>query len=163
MQKKAKNIVKNMCVNALFASVYVVLVLVFGDLSFGFNNGLISIRIAEILVSLCCFDKRFIYGSIVSCLIANLFGGLPIDIIVGTIQTTCTACILYFIKNKQIAVFCGAMLCGVIIGLELYFLDLSVIGLWIILTTFIGEYIVLELGYVLFNKYDSVINMHKKR
>ena len=42
MQKNRKDLIKSMCFNALFAALYVVLVLAFGDFSFGFTNGLIS-------------------------------------------------------------------------------------------------------------------------
>lgn len=159
MQKNAKNVVKNMCLNALFVGVYIALVYAFGDLSFGFANGLISFRVAEILIVLCCFNKNYIYGAILACFCANLIGGLPIDIIVGTIQTAITVLILAFFKNKQIAVILGALACGVIIGLELYFLQLSAIGLWIILTVFVGELIILEIGYLLFKKYKDLIDM----
>jgi len=149
---KKNEIIKNMCLNAAFASIYVVLVLVLGDFSFGFANGIISIRIAEIIVPLCMFDKRFIPGAIIGCLISNIIGGNVIDMIVGTIQTCLTVGVLYFIKPRQLAVLLGSLICGVCIGLEIYLLGFSAIGLWIILTTFIGEYIILEIGYLLTNK-----------
>ena len=147
-----KNIVKNICLNGLFASLYVILVIVFGDLSFGFS-GFISLRVAELLIAICCFDKRFIFGAIIGCFVANLYGGQVVDIIVGTIQSSITVLILYYLKNKQLALLLGALACGVIIGIELIALGFSAIGYWIILTVFLGEYIVLQLGYQLAKRY----------
>ena len=158
MQKKGKNIVKDICFNGLFAAIYVALVLVFGDISFGFANGLISFRVAEMLIALCCFNKRFIPGAIIGCFVANLFGGQVIDIIVGTLQTTLTVLILHYVKPKQLSILLGTLLCGVMIGLELVFLQLSVIGYWIILTIFIGEFVVVEIGYLVFKKFYFSLN-----
>lgn len=151
--QKNKNIIKTMCYNALFASLYVALVFALGDVSFGFANGIISFRIAEILIPLCCFDKRYIPGAILGCLCANIIGGNPIDIIFGTIQTILTVLVLYYVKPKHLSLFLGSLLCGVIIGLELILIGASSIGGWIILTIFIGEYIILLLGYLIIKKY----------
>ena len=112
---------------------------------------------AEILIALCIFDKRFIPGAVIGCLCANLIGGQVIDFIIGPIQSALTVSLLYYVKQKQLAIFLGSLVCGVIIGLELYFLGFSAIGLWIILTTFIGEFIMIEFGYLLFKRYYSLI------
>lgn len=159
--KKNKDLVKTMCLNALFAAIYVALVLAFGDLSFGFANGLISIRVAEALIPLVCFNYKFIPGAILGCFISNLFGGNPLDILLGTFQTTLSVYALHKIKNKHISLIVASLLCGIIIGLELYFLGFSVIGLWVILTTFIGEYIILLAGYVLIKKLNGVFKIFK--
>ena len=157
MQKNRKNIINTMCLNAIFAGLYFVLVFALGDLSFGFSNGLLSFRVAEILIALCIFDKRFIPGAIIGCICANLIGGQVIDFIIGPIQSALTVSLLYYVKQKQLAIFLGSLACGVIIGLELYFLGFSAIGLWIILTTFIGEFIMIEFGYFLFKRYYGLI------
>ena len=157
MQKNSKRIINTMCLNALFAALYFVLVFALGDLSFGFANGIISLRVAEVLIALCIFDKRFIPGAIIGCFCANLLGGQVIDLIVGTIQSTITVFLLYYVKHKQLAIVLGSLACGVFIGLELYFLGFSAIGLWIILTTFIGELIVIELGYFMFKRYYHIL------
>ena len=159
MQKNSKQVVKTMCFNAIFASLYVVLVLAFGDFSFGFTNGLISLRIAEAMIALCCFNKKFIPGAIVGCLCANIIGGNPIDMIVGTFQTILSVLVLYYVKPKHLALFLASFICGVIIGLELYFIGASSIGLWVILTTFVGEFIILELGYIVLKKYYNSIKL----
>lgn len=159
MEKKGKNIVKDICFNGLFAAVYVAFVLIFGDLSFGFANGIISFRVAELLIALCCFNKRFIPGAIIGCLVANIFGGQMIDVIVGTLQTTLTVIIFAYVKPKQLAILLGTLLCGVIIGFELILLQLSIIGYWIILTIFISEFIIVEIGYFIFKKFYFSLNI----
>ena len=151
MQKIRKDLVKNITLTGVMAALYVVFVLLFGDLSFGFT-GFISFRVAEILIPLCCFDKKFIPGAILGCFVANLFGGQAIDIIFGTFQSTLTVFALYYIKNKYIALFVGSLLCGLIIGLELVALGFSAIGYWIILTIFIGELFILFIGYLIAKK-----------
>ena len=157
MKKSSRNVVKSICLNATFAALYFVLVIAFGDISFGFANGLISLRIAEILIALCIFDKRFIPGAIIGCFCANLLSGQVVDLIVGTIQSTITVYLLYYIKNKQLALVLGSFMCGLMIGLEIYFLGFSAIGLWVIVTTFIGELLILEIGYFLFKRYYNLI------
>lgn len=159
MQKNTKNTIKLMCYNALFASIYVVLVLGFGDFSFGFANGIISLRVAELLIALCCFNKKIIPGAILGCFCANLIYGNPVDIIVGTIQSAITVCILYYVKPKQLALFLGSFVCGIMIGTELIVLGFSTIGHWIILTTFIGEYICLQIGYIIAKKIHKITNI----
>ena len=151
MQKNRNDLIKNITLTGVIAAIYVAFVLLFGDLSFGFS-GFISFRVAEILIPLCCFDKRFIPGSILGCFVANLFGGQAIDIIFGTFQSTLTVLALYYIKNKYLAVFVGSLLCGLIIGLELVALGFSAIGYWIILTIFIGELFILFIGYLIAKK-----------
>ena len=141
MQKKRKDLIKNITLTGVMAALYVVFVLLFGDLSFGFT-GFISFRVAEI----------FIPGAILGCFVANLFGGQAIDIIFGTFQSTLTVFALYYIKNKYIALLVGSLLCGVIIGTELMSLGFSTIGYWIIFTTFIGETFILFLGYLIAKK-----------
>ena len=159
MQKNRKEIIKKMCFNALFASLYIVLVFVFGDFSFGFTNGLISLRIAEAMIPLCCFNKKYIPGAIVGCLAANIIGGNPIDMIVGTTQTIFSVMVLHYVKPKQLSIILASLICGIMIGLELYFIGASAIGLWVILTTFIGELIILELGYIVIKRYYNSINL----
>jgi len=151
MQKNRNDLIKNITLTGVMAAIYVAFVLLFGDLSFGFS-GFISFRVAEILIPLCCFDKRFIPGFILGCFVANLFGGQAIDIFFGTFQSTLTVLALYYIKNKYIALFVGSLLCGLIIGLELVALGFSVIGYWIILTIFIGELFILFIGYLIAKK-----------
>ena len=149
-------IVRLITLNALFAALYVALTIALGDLSFGYS-GLISFRVAELLICVCCFKKDFIPGAILACFLAYLLGGAQVvDIIVGTIQTAITVLILYFVKPKILAVTLGALVCGVIIGIMLVLLGFSTIGYWIILTTFAGELIILLIGFILFKKIFSL-------
>lgn len=161
MQKNNKSIVKSICFNALFASLYLALVFAFGDLSFGFVNGLISFRVAEIIIPLCCFDKRYIPGAILGCFCANLLGGQILDIIIGTLQTCLTVLVLYFVKPKPLSLLLGAFICGIIIGIELNILGFSSIGYWIVLTTFLGEYFILEVGYLIIKKFYYSLKLDK--
>lgn len=146
---QSKKLIKDICSNALFAAIYVVLCLFIGDLAFGYSIGL-SFRIAEILIALCCFSKRYMFGAVIGCLIVNITGGMLPDIIIGTLQSCVAVACLYFIKKKQLGIFLAALSCGLMIGAELYFIFENEIGIWIFVTTFVSEYLLLEIGYFLF-------------
>lgn len=146
---QSKRLIKDICRNALFAAIYVVLCLFIGDLAFGYSLGL-SFRIAEILIALCCFSKRYMPGAVIGCLIVNIIGGMLPDIIIGTLQSCVAVICLYYIKQKQLGIFLAALSCGLMVGAELYFIFENEIGLWIFVTTLVSEYILLEIGYFIF-------------
>lgn len=154
-----KKIITYITINGLIAALYVVLSLVLGSLSFG-TNGFLDIRISEILMLFAFISPFYFPGLAIGCLITNLIGSsLIFDFIIGTLQTIIACFILYYLKKySQLAIILAALSCGIIIGLELYFLGFSTIGLWIIISVFVSELITLEIGYVVYkllmkNKY----------
>ena len=69
---------------ALIASLYVVLTTAFA----AFASGVIQVRISEALSFLPFFNAAAIPGLAIGCLISNtLAGGVPLDIIFGTVAT----------------------------------------------------------------------------
>lgn len=87
---------------ALIASLYVVLTTVFA----AFASGVIQVRISEALSFLPFFNGAAIPGLAIGCLISNtLAGGVPLDIIFGSVATLIGAVGAYIIgritKNSE--------------------------------------------------------------
>ena len=118
-----KNKTRKLVVSASVASLYAVITLVLGAISYG----PIQFRIAEIMILLPFIKKDYIWGLTIGCFVANIIGpyGVP-DIIFGTIATFLTAYAVYltskYIKNKLsllIASIWPTIINGVVIGFML--------------------------------------------
>lgn len=141
-----KGNVKVIAMNAMIACVYAVLTIACSGISYGG----IQFRISEILVFLAFYNKGYIPGLIVGCFLANLASPLGLaDICFGTLATTIACLGIYQIKNIYLAGSFGAIVNGLIVGAELYFvLDLPfMINAFYV---FIGEFAVLIIGAYLF-------------
>ena len=83
---------------AAIAAVYVVLTLVFAP----FSYGEIQVRISEALTILPFFTPAAVPGLFVGCIIANILGGgIPVDIIFGSIATLIGAVFTYKLRNSS--------------------------------------------------------------
>ena len=82
MGKSRKDLVQEICLNAVITTLFAVLTIVISPLSYG----PIQLRFSEILVLFCFFNKRYSIGLVLGCLIANCFSPTAsLDIIFGTI------------------------------------------------------------------------------
>ena len=83
---------------AAIAAVYVVLTLVFAP----FSYGEVQVRISEALTILPFFTPAAVPGLFVGCIIANILGGgIPVDIIFGSIATLIGAVFTYKLRNSS--------------------------------------------------------------
>ena len=83
---------------ALIGAVYVVLTLVFAP----FSYGEVQVRISEALTILPYFTPAAVPGLFVGCIIANILGGgIPLDIIFGSIATLIGAVFTYQLRNSS--------------------------------------------------------------
>ena len=83
---------------ALIGAVYVVLTLVFAP----FSYGEVQVRVSEALTILPYFTPAAVPGRFVGCIIANLLGGgIPVDIIFGSIATLIGAVFTYQLRNSS--------------------------------------------------------------
>ena len=83
---------------AAIAAVYVVLTLVFAP----FSYGEVQVRISEALTILPFFTPAAVPGLFVGCIIANIMGGgIPVDIIFGSIATLIGAVFTYKLRNSS--------------------------------------------------------------
>ena len=80
----------------IIAAVYTVLTMV--SALFGLSSGVIQVRISEALSFLPFFTPAAIPGLTIGCLISNMLaGGVPLDIVFGSIATLIGAVFAYFV------------------------------------------------------------------
>ena len=147
-----KNNTKDLVLNASVAAIYIVLTLVFGSISYG----PIQFRIAEALVLLCFFNKKFFMPLTIACLISNIMSPFGLyDVIFGTIATILS--LLFIMKSKNIFV---ASLYPVLFNALIVSIEISLMNgifefevfLFNCLTIAIGEFAcVTILGVILFS------------
>jgi len=148
LKSKTEN-VKFIVFNAILAALYIGLTYLTYPVSYG-DLG-IELRVSEVLVLLCFFNKKFILGLTVGCFLGNLFGPMGIiDAIFGTSATLISCYLITKTKNLFIASLFPVIINGIIVGLELMFL--YEMPLYIgFLSVAIGEFIVVSIvGCLLF-------------
>lgn len=83
---------------AAIGAIYVVITLLFAPLSFGE----VQIRFSEALTILPYFTPAAIPGLFVGCIISNILGGgIPVDIIFGSIATLIGAVFTYKLRSNK--------------------------------------------------------------
>ena len=138
--------VKLIVVNAMIASVYAALTLAISPIAYSE----IQFRLSEIMVFLAFYNKKYIPGLIIGCIIANLFSPMGLlDVIFGTISTIIVCITMYVIKNRYLAAIIGDIITGLIIGGELWY-AYQIPYLINALYVAIGELIVLIIGALVF-------------
>ena len=138
--------VKLIVVNAMIASVYAALTLAISPIAYSE----IQFRLSEIMVFLAFYNKKYIPGLIIGCIIANLFSPMGLlDVIFGTISTIIVCITMYVIKNRYLAAIIGAIITGLIIGGELWY-AYQIPNLINALYVAIVELIVLIIGALVF-------------
>lgn len=130
------------------AALYVALCFVFAPLSYG----PIQFRIAEVLLLLPYYDKKYCYPLILGTFAANIFMyGLP-DMIFGTLATAIVCLAVISSKNKAAIAPAAAIVNGAAIGLMLYFIFEEPGSFWVMaLTVAIGEFAVVLAGVLIFS------------
>lgn len=139
--------VKQIVINAMIASIYAALTLVISPIAYSE----IQFRLSEIMVFLAFYNRKYIPGLIIGCIVANLFSPMGLlDVIFGTISTIIVCISMYLIKNRYLAAITGALITGIIIGGELWY-AYQIPYLINALYVAIGELIVLIIGAFIFN------------
>lgn len=104
---------------ALVAGIYVALTVALAPISYG----AVQIRIAEAMMLLCCFDRRYGIALTLGCAIANLFGGFGLaDIIIGTLATALAALFMGRTKNLFLSSLWAVGLNSLLVGGMLAFM-----------------------------------------
>ncbi len=116
---------KRIVIGAMIGALYVVLTVTQSMLFPGSTSQAIQFRASEALMMLALFSPTAIYGLTVGCCIANVFGGMPIDIIIGSFATLLTCISIYktrtvTLKGFPILSLMFPALCnGIIVGAEI--------------------------------------------
>lgn len=118
---------KTVSIYAIIIAIYTTISLLMGSLSFG----VIQIRVAELLLVLCLYDKKFIVPVTLGCFVTNLIGiinglnPLVLDLIIGTLATLLSAIFVYKFRNIRfydlplLSLLIPVLINGVMVGLEL--------------------------------------------
>ncbi len=138
--------VKLIVINAMIASVYAVLTLAISPIAYSE----IQFRLSEIMVFLAFYNKKYISGLTIGCIIANLFSPMGLlDVVFGTISTIIVCIAMYLIKNKYLAALTGGAVTGLIIGGEIWYAYQTpyIINVFYVAA---GEFVVLIIGALVF-------------
>ena len=142
---------KMIVLNGIIAAVYAVFTLMISPIAYG--N--IQMRLSEILIFLAFYNKKYIPGLTIGCLIANLFSPLGVyDIGFGVSATVIALIGMYLVNNKYLGALIGSVANGILVGIELhivYEIPFLINAAYV----FIGEFIVLIIGAVLFNQLEK--------
>ena len=131
----------------IIAGLYVALCYFFSFMSYG----PIQFRIAEILIVLVFYNKKYCIPVIIGTFLANILMYGLYDMIFGTIATVLVLLIIILVKNRFIIAPVAAIVNGIIIGLMLYYIFEEPAALWFIMATVaIGEFVVVLVGVLAF-------------
>lgn len=156
---------KTVSIYAIIIAIYTAVSLLLGNLAFG----MIQIRIAELLLVLCLYDKKFIIPVTLGCFVTNLIGiinglnPLILDLIVGTLATLLSGLGVYKFRNIRfhdyplLSLFIPVIINGVMVGLEMYmYFKINIFILFIYIG--LGEFIsVTILGLMLYRPFGKAI------
>ena len=146
------NKIKDMVESASVAAIYVVLTWLLGSLSFG----PVQFRIAEALVLLCFFDKKYFLPLVLACILSNLMSPFGIyDVLFGTLATVLSLLCIMKSKNIIVASLFPVLFNGVIVSTEIMIIngvfELEVF-LFDFLTVALGEFVCVSIfGVLLFS------------
>jgi uncharacterized membrane protein len=164
--------IRELTVMAVIAGLYVALCYVFAFMSYG----PVQFRIAEMLLVLVIYNKKYAAGVIIGTFIANQLMYGWIDMIIGTLATVLVCLAIILVKDmllKKInAVLAASVFNGVIIGLMLRYIFDEPAALWFIMVTVaLGQLAVVLAGVLIFTgiektnpRFIDIIKlMHNKR
>lgn len=148
--KKQK--IKDLVVCSSVAAIYVVLTWIFGSFSFG----PIQFRVAEALVLLCFFNKKYFIPLTLSCLLSNIMSPFGLyDVAFGTLATVLSLICIMKSKNIIIASIFPVIFNGLIISLEILIINGVFeweVFLFNFLTIALGEFVCVSIfGVLLFS------------
>ena len=150
--------VKLVVINAMIAGIYAVLTLAISPIAYS----KIQFRLSEIIVFLAFYNRRYIPGLTIGCLLANMASPMGLlDIFFGTLSTIIVCIAMDQIKNRYVDSLAGGIITGLIIGAELslaYHIPYLINAIYVAA----GELIVLIIGALVFKsleKNDRLMNL----
>lgn len=145
---KTRKTIRSITFNAIVCALYVILVFVLGFMSF--NS--IQVRLAEILILLVLFNKKYTIGITLGCFIANLLGPFGLlDAFIGGLATL-LSCLFLCIAKKPLLSIIIVPVCNILVGFELAYIysfnfeAFLINTLWVM----IGEAIAMTVGYIIY-------------
>ncbi|MCL2096220.1 MAG: QueT transporter family protein [Oscillospiraceae bacterium] len=145
----AKNQVRELTKMGVIAALYVALCYAFAFMSYGFAQ----FRVAEMLLLLVFYNKKYAVPVIIGTFIANQLMYGFVDMVFGTLATVLVCLVIIIFKNRIVIAPAAAVINGVIIGLMLYYLvpdDFGVSLPYIMSSVAAGEFAVVLTGVLAF-------------
>lgn len=148
---KKRNI-KDLVVSASVAAIYVVLTWLLGSFSFG----PVQFRIAEALVLLCFFNKKYFIPLVLACILSNIMSPFGLyDVVFGTLATVLSLLCIMKSKNLIIASLFPVFFNGIIVSAEILIIN-GVFEFEVFMFNFstvaLGEFVCVSLfGVILFS------------
>lgn len=138
---------KNFTLNAMVGALYAVTTIMISPLAYGD----IQFRFTEILIFFAFFNKKFIPGLVIGCMIANYFGTLGmVDVFVGAAATLIVTFVISKCKSIWLVPVIAAVINGIFVGAELHYMfELPLMGTMIYVA--IGEFFAVIVGIPVFN------------
>ena len=137
---------RNFALNAMVGALYAVTTIMIAPLAYG--N--VQFRLTEILIFFAFFNKKFIPGLVVGCMIANSQSGMGmIDVILGAGATLIVTYLISKTKSIWLVPIIAAIVNGIVVGWELnYVFDLPMVESMIYVA--IGEFFAVTIGIPVF-------------
>ncbi|MGI6781880.1 MAG: QueT transporter family protein [Acholeplasmataceae bacterium] len=109
---------KDLTLESIIAAAYVVLSLVFKEISFG----VVQFRISEILVILILFSPKHLIGVTLGCFISNFFSEIPAyDVPIGTTATLVAGLLMILFRRKAWTLIFATIINAFAVGWMLWF------------------------------------------
>ena len=156
---------RRIAIYGIIIATYTAISLLLGSLSFG----MVQIRVAELLLVLCLYDKKYIIPVTLGCFVTNFIGiinglnPLVIDLVIGTLATLLSGmCVYYFrkitiLKTPLLSLIAPAIINGVMVGIELsFYFPMNILALMLYVA--LGELIsVTLLGILLYKPIGKAV------
>ena len=137
---------------AAIAAMYVALCYAFAFMSYG----LVQFRIAEVLLLLPFYNKKYCVPIILGTFAANMLNGVY-DMLLGTLATVLVLLVIVTARNKIIIAPAAAAINGIVIGLMLHYIFEVPYALWFcVASVALGEFAVVLAGVLAFAGIEKV-------
>jgi len=132
--------------NAMIAALYAALTLAISPIAYGS----VQMRLSEVMVLLAFYNRKFIPGLTLGCLVANLASPLGAwDLVFGTLATLLATLSFAKLPRLWMCAVAGSVWNGLIVGLELTLVFTTPFAVNA-LSVAAGEVVVLFIGCVMF-------------
>lgn len=148
--------------NAIVLALYVILTFVSYPVSFG----LLQFRVSELLVLLCFFNRDYVIGITLGCLLSNIAspGSMMLwDLLFGTLGSLLSCLLVSFSKHLGIAMLFPIIINPLLVGAEFKIVgEVSGSYWWIVGMIMAGEATVIVISYIFYlfiMKKEAMINL----
>ncbi|MCQ2795913.1 MAG: QueT transporter family protein [Bacilli bacterium] len=155
-------LIRRIVKNAIVLALYVVLTFASYPVSFG----ILQFRVSELLVLLCFFNRDYVIGITLGCLLSNLGSPGPMmvwDLLFGTLASLLSCLAVSFSKHLGIAMLFPILINPLLVGAEFMIVgETNASYWWIVGMIMIGEATIIVVSYILYlfiMKKEAILNL----